>query len=327
MKKIVSLLLITIISINYVLSQSPKSFKYQAVLRNSAGEVIQNQTVAIKINILQGSINGTNAYIETHSTTTNQFGLVNLNIGEGTSSNDFSTIDWSSGPYFLKVELDASGTFTEIGTSQLLSVPYALYAKKAGEAENTFSGSYNDLSNQPSFQDSIDTYGFSGDYGDLTHQPNIPDSIGKYGFSGNYENLTDKPNFFHHQTDRSNIQFRPFPNLDKKGVIIGKYPNAEIYSVRAWDWSETNSFPLKLGIYGRHLYLNDAEGWNVLNVGIGVSRTTTPASKLEVANGDIFISDVSGGVIMKSPNGNCWRVTIDNNGDFVKTQITCPQGE
>ncbi len=76
---------------------------------------------------------------ETHAAVTNAYGIVNLNIGAGTvTSGSMSSIDWSAGPYFIKITVDG----TEIGTSQLLSAPYALYAKNAG---NGFSGNYNDL--------------------------------------------------------------------------------------------------------------------------------------------------------------------------------------
>ncbi len=123
-------------------SQAPEGMKYQAVARNAAGSVLANTDVTFNISIIQGSAEGPVIYHETHDASTNETGLVTLVIGQGATGDDFSAIDWSSGPYFLSVEING----IMMGTSQLLSVPYALHAK---EAENVFSGDYNELANKP----------------------------------------------------------------------------------------------------------------------------------------------------------------------------------
>ncbi len=113
-------------------AQAPQSFKYQAVARTTSGDLIVNQNVGIQISILQGSTSGTAVYVETHATTTNEFGLVNIQIGIGSVvSGTFNTIDWGANTYFVKVEVDESGgsNYSPLGTFQLLSVPYALHAK------------------------------------------------------------------------------------------------------------------------------------------------------------------------------------------------------
>ncbi|MFA6923903.1 MAG: hypothetical protein WC223_06580 [Bacteroidales bacterium] len=110
----------------------PQAFKYQAVVRNIAGNPIINQKVNFQISILQGSATGTAVYVETQIDTTNSFGLANLEIGRGSVvSGTFYTINWGNDSYFVKVEIDVAGgtTFAFMGTTQLLSVPYALYAK------------------------------------------------------------------------------------------------------------------------------------------------------------------------------------------------------
>jgi hypothetical protein len=118
------------------LAQVPQGFNYQAVIRNSSGDLIQDQNVSVRISILQGNATGSSAYTETHSEQTNTFGLIDLIIGQGQSSDNFTTVDWSNNPYYLKIELDVTGStdYVEFGTSQLLSVPYAMYA---GNAENS----------------------------------------------------------------------------------------------------------------------------------------------------------------------------------------------
>ncbi len=116
--------------------QAPEGFKYQAVVRNSTGTILGNQPVGVQLTVLQGSATGTAVYTETFSPTTNSYGIVNLEIGTGTTTDDFTLIDWGNGPYFIETAIDVSGgtSYVAMGTSQLMSVPYALYAKTAGSA-------------------------------------------------------------------------------------------------------------------------------------------------------------------------------------------------
>ena len=115
-------------------SQTPQSFKYQAVLRDTRGNVKSNTSTSIIISILQGSATGAAVYTETHSATTDGYGLINLEIGKGTATaGTFSGINWGTSTYFVKVTVDG----VEMGTSQLLSVPYALYAKAVGSYTET----------------------------------------------------------------------------------------------------------------------------------------------------------------------------------------------
>jgi len=114
------------------LAQVPQKFSYQSVIRNSGNQVLANQTVGIKISILEGSASGTVVYAETHNPTTTVNGLANLEIGGGNAlSGNFATIDWSSGLFFVKTETDLNGgnTYTITSTQQLLSVPYAFRAE------------------------------------------------------------------------------------------------------------------------------------------------------------------------------------------------------
>jgi hypothetical protein len=117
-----------------VWAQSPEKMSYQAVIRNTSDALVTNTQVGMQISILQGSASGTAVYVETQTPTTNANGLVSLEIGTGTVvSGNFTTIDWANGQYFIKTETDPTGgtTYTITGTSQLLSVPYALHAKTA----------------------------------------------------------------------------------------------------------------------------------------------------------------------------------------------------
>ena len=131
-KLILSLVAIATIALNSF-GQAPEGFKYQAVIRD-AGTILNNQSVGIRMTVQQGSIGGTEVYQETFATTTNGYGLVNLEIGTGTTSGDFASINWSSGLYFIETAVDITGgtSYVVMGTSQLISVPYALHAKTAG---------------------------------------------------------------------------------------------------------------------------------------------------------------------------------------------------
>lgn len=115
-------------------AQSPEKMSYQAVIRNSSDALLTNKTVGMQISILQGSASGLAVYVENQAPTTNINGLVSIEIGDGTViSGAFATIDWANGPYFIKTETDPTGgtSYTITGTSQLLSVPYAMHAKTA----------------------------------------------------------------------------------------------------------------------------------------------------------------------------------------------------
>ena len=137
MKKL-TLTLIALVAMLAAMAQTPNAFNYQTAVRDADGSIIADQSVAFQISILQGAADGTAVYVETHAATTNTHGLVNFQIGGGTTTDDFSTIDWAAGPYFIKVEMDAAGgtTFVEMGTTQLISVPFAKHADAAEFANN-----------------------------------------------------------------------------------------------------------------------------------------------------------------------------------------------
>lgn len=129
-------------------AQAPQAFKYQAVVRNKLGKILDNRIVNFRISILEGNVSGLPVYTEIHNSTTNDYGLVNLTIGMGAVvTGDFSMIDWGNGEHFVQIEVDinAGSNYELMGTSQLLSVPYALYAERAGSA-----GGSNDLDTDPS---------------------------------------------------------------------------------------------------------------------------------------------------------------------------------
>jgi len=188
-------------------AQSPHSFNFQGVARDMDGNPLANKDIGLEFALIQGQPQGGIVYIESHQVTTQPTGLFSVQIGEGNALNgDIATIDWSQGPYYLRTGLDENGgqLYTVVGTSELLSVPYALYAASAGN----------------------DTW--------------IENSDGIH-YDGN----------------------------------------------------------------------------------VGISNET-PKTKLHVSDGDIYVDRTNRGMIMKSPNGTCWRMTVSNLGESVWTQISCP---
>jgi hypothetical protein len=136
-KLILSLVAIATITLSSF-GQTPEGFKYQAVVRNASNAILTNQAVGLRMTIQQGAIGGTTVYSEKFATTTTANGLVNVEIGNGTPINGtFANINWANGPYFIETAVDVTGgtTYTVMGTSQLMSVPYALYAKTSGNGQ------------------------------------------------------------------------------------------------------------------------------------------------------------------------------------------------
>jgi len=131
MKKIITICAAILMTAS-VFAQAPEKMSYQAVVRDVSNALVTSTAVGMQISILQGSPTGSAVYVETQTPTTNANGLVSLEIGAGTVvSGIFASIDWANGPYFIKTETDPTGgtNYSITGTSQLLSVPYAMYAK------------------------------------------------------------------------------------------------------------------------------------------------------------------------------------------------------
>ena len=134
MKKL-TILLTLLLCVSVLFAQAPEKFTYQAVIRNANNSLISNAPVGVKMSILQGTTFGNAIYVETHTATTNANGLLTLEIGNGiVQQGSFTDIDWGNGPYFLKIETDPDGgsNYSVTNTQQMMSVPYALYAKEAG---------------------------------------------------------------------------------------------------------------------------------------------------------------------------------------------------
>ncbi len=175
-----------------LMAQAPEKFTYQAVVRNAGNSLVTNAQVGVRVSVLQGSAQGTPVFVETHSASTNANGLVTLEIGGGNAqTGSFSAINWADGVFFLKTEIDPNGgnNYSVTTTQQLLSVPYALYAK---QAENGFSGDYNDLTNTPTIPTvPTNVSAFTNDAGYITMDsvpaiPTVPTNVSAFTNDAGY---------------------------------------------------------------------------------------------------------------------------------------------
>lgn len=129
------IIIIALFSLNQVNAQAPKKINYQGVARSSTGLPIKDQQIKLRLSIVDVSVSGSVVYSETHKVTTNAFGLYNVQIGTGAIiSGTMDAIIWANGDKYLKVEIDPEGgtNYIELGTTQLISVPYSLRAEDAG---------------------------------------------------------------------------------------------------------------------------------------------------------------------------------------------------
>jgi hypothetical protein len=204
MKQLFTLILLATITPGILLAQNPpEAFNYSAVARDANSNPIANSTLGIQISLRQGSPLGTVVYQENHFVNTDQFGLFNLTVGGGSiQSGSMASIDWSAADFYMQVGMDANGgtNFLTMGTTQLLSVPYALHAKTAesiiggSQVTITGTGSTTVTGTAPNFTvNSTDMQNISlvGDVLSIQNGNSItlPLNLNSYGYSVMFNNV------------------------------------------------------------------------------------------------------------------------------------------
>jgi hypothetical protein len=305
MKKIGILFYCLILLTASITAAVPQSFKYQAVVRDNTGSVIANKNIGVRLSILKNNASGISVYTETHAVTTSNLGIINLEIGKGTAvSGNMQNIAWGSDNFFIKIEMDENGgsSYTLVGTSQLISVPYALFANSAANGtqwKDTLNNIYYNAGKvgigTSAPKSALEVRDNAANGGRLTISGSIPTiKLSDTAYSGNGIIIGMAK-------DSSNLI-----NRSGKGDLVftnEAYGNGGSYVFGTGVPSETC---VKI--------TEDCK------VGIG---TDAPVATLDV-RGDINLGDIGTGVIMKSPDGNCWRMTVSNTGQPVFSTITCP---
>ena len=217
MKKILLSSIYLILSI-CLFAQTPQVFQYQAVVRDASGTALVNQSVNFQLSIISGSVSGPVEYTETHSASTNAYGIVTLNVGGGNPvTGTFNSISWGTDLYFIKVEADPTGgtSYIDMGTTQLLSVPYALYAETSGNAGQVYTaGTGISISGNVITNDSPDQVvnlnsgtgvQVSGSYPNYTIDNSQPDQPVSLTGTGSTTVTGTYPNFTINSTDNNTV--------------------------------------------------------------------------------------------------------------------------
>ncbi len=222
---------IMVLAVAVAMAQAPEKFTYQAVVRNASNVLVTNAPVGVRVSILQGSASGNAVYVETHTASTNANGLLTIEIGGGTAQQgSFVGINWADGPFYLKTETDPAGgsNYTVTSTQQLMSVPYALYAKEAG---NGFSGDYNDLTNKPTIPQSIGDLTNNAGYVTEDDLPTVPTNVSAFINDAGYITMDSIPaqvNADWNATEgAAEILNKPANANFGHGVVLTKVNNAE----------------------------------------------------------------------------------------------------
>jgi len=390
MKKLLTVTAILFLCL-FMNAQAPQALNYQAVARTADGVIIPTQNIGVRFSILDGSITGAVLYSETHTVITNSYGLFTLAIGKGTPvTSTFASINWASGTdKFLKVEIAPAGgsNYQLQGTTQLLSVPYALYSEKtrllAGNNTinitngNTITGNYQAANNTilltgntiaGNYQAANNTIlltgnTIAGNYQagtgiNLTGNTISHNLVAGTGISISGNVITNTgtnqwvadANGIHNQSGHVGIGANSAPgsaltvSQENTGGFSGamdiysgdvyqtvtRFRNTTVNQEYQFNLAGSTNIDQTPGSFG--IFHPTTLGWlwhsnsatDYVGIGSYTYKPPLPKSRLHVFNGDVNIDQIGSGIILKSPNGNCWRVTVDNTGNLVRTAITCP---
>jgi len=309
-----------------IMAQPPQAFNYQGIARDGSGAPLINKNITLRIAILQGALPGIEVYKENHNVSTNRLGIFNIEVGHGTLQLGlFDQIDWGAGDHYIQTEMDPAGgtNFALLGEAQLLSVPYALYAGNGPGSSEIWKTNADGIH----YTDGHIGIGTSNPSNVLTIDGDVPSGEERFFISVNNSSLSNRSfaaakftagtgtsmtTFGHNSEtyDSDNFITADFGGIFSSGAGIHLTAGGENGVIKFLTGKSNTGGSIE------HMIIS-SDG----NLGIGAKN---PVSRLQVADGDVFIENINNGVIMKSPNGNCWRLTVNDNGSVKTTAITCP---
>ena len=286
-----------------IFSQTPEKMSYQAIVRDADNALAINQVIGIQIDILQGSATGTPVYQERHNLSTNENGLLSLEIGTGTVLNGiFSDIDWPNNSFFIKTAIDLNGgtNYNIIGTSQLISVPYALHAKTV-----TNHGAINNLSDAKSNATSV----YLGkNSGLLNTTGNLNTGLGidalKLDTTGNNNTAIGNKALFSNTSGSENNAF------GKNSLLNNTTGNQNTAIGRGSLTNNTTGFSnVSVGVYS---LTNNIIGGNNVAIGIESMLSSTSGSENTAIGRGVLHNNTTGSFNVALGSGTLSNNTIGN---------------
>ena len=351
MKKLITLITGSLLVVS-ALAQAPDFFHYQALLREPDGSPMANREVAIRVDLIRDQVDNPSIYLENHEVTTNDLGIVNLKIGD---SDFFKEIDWGEGPYFLSITVNG----IHVGTSQLMSVPYALYAEKTGNVNDDDHDPTNEIQTlsleestrelsislgnsvvlplSPWREIEQDIYFLRNVGIGLLARPGYPLDIRKAVYGQH-----DQPLVRLRNTDQATIAYT---GIAFETIGDGDKPTS------SWMRSEflqtSDNYDVIPSFRGMTAIRAAGSGFSILADSVAGSirfyttpltgtiveqarfepggnlglGTTDPEARIHVKEGDIFVEDPDRGIILTAPGGKRYRVTVDNDGNLQGTEV------
>ncbi len=281
MKKLLSILVIALLLGDLSLAQVPQYINYQAVVRNDIGELITNQDINVRIAIVDNLTGGQSLYTELHVESTNDFGIVNLKIGAGAVENgDFLTINWSDNNKYLNIEVDAGNGYVDMGTVQLNTVPYALFANNTDSARVSGMAYTANIASSANTSD-IANFADSARVAGIAYTAITADALGSDGV---YSTKTDT--LFVVKDHDGNVVFAVFP--DGAQIIVNETAKGKVGGFAVSGRSPAKAIDvdiLKITADSTRIYVNDTEAVKGKVGGFAVSGRS-PAKNI---NSDLLV--------------------------------------
>lgn len=311
--------LIFLFVVGIAIAQPPNLVNYQGVARDNGGNILASQPIGLRVSIREGSNTGTIVFQEVHNVNTNAFGLFNIQIGAGTPTiSNLGGVAWQNNNHYLEVEMDASGgsNYTSMGVSQLVSVPYAFFAKFAGNSGQGPTGPTGPTG-------SVGEIGPTG-IGGVTGPTGVEGVTGPTGVSGS-DGATGPtgPSGADGSQGPQGLQgpTGPSGSSGSDGATGPIGPTGADGSQGSTGATGADGATGPTGADGS-TGATGPTGENGTTVLTGQGATSTI---MVVTGGDIqYKSTVSPGIVLIDPNNQCWKLTVDINGNLNTQSVTCP---